>query len=157
MAASVTSQREKLGDGSVVKRIFKYTESFSNHYKFRHLIDDHNHVHHALPAIEVTWKTLRWENPVFTFILAVTEINAYLLLRFFVWKPSTTNEPTLLQFCRSLTLQLIDNQWLVDIVDDSPRRQKRKLVVGHSYVSAEKEHQNSLAGSGNFLTNVPIR
>ena len=44
MAASVTSRREKLGDGSVVKRIFNYTETFSNHYKFRHLIDDHNHL-----------------------------------------------------------------------------------------------------------------
>ena len=151
VAASVTSRREKLGDGSVVKRIFNYTETFSNHYKFRHLIDDHNNLRHALPAIEVTWKTFRWENRVFAFILAVSEINTFLFLRFFVWKPSTTKEPTLLQFRRSLALQLIDNQWLVDIVDDSPRRSKRQRVVGHSYVKCGKGASKFVGGKWEFL------
>ena len=87
------------------------------------------HITKSLPAIEVTWRTHCWENRVFAFILAVSEINSFLFLRFFVWKPSNTKEPTLLQFRRSLALQLIDNEWIVNIVDDSPRRWLKRQQV----------------------------
>ena len=56
--------------GSVLKvSNFFYTTCFSNHFKCRHAVDNHNNLRHRKPSFEETWMTHRWENQVFAFYL----------------------------------------------------------------------------------------
>ena len=94
-------------------RSFQYPRPFDWHFRYRHAVDDHNNLHHGLPSIEDTWVTPRWECRVFSFILAISEINAYLVLRYFVFANNTIEGcPTLMVFCRQLAWQLINNPWI---------------------------------------------
>jgi hypothetical protein len=58
--------------GQNVRREFKYTTVFSNHFSFQHCVDDHNNLWNSVPALEETWITHRWTNRVFSFLLAVS-------------------------------------------------------------------------------------
>eukprot|EP00804_Cyclotella_cryptica_P017498 CCRYP_006687-RA/>CCRYP_006687-RA protein AED:0.38 eAED:-0.33 QI:0/-1/0/1/-1/0/1/0/213 len=92
---------------------FKYKKPFDWHFRYRHAVDDHNNLRHALPSLEDTWITQRWEIRVFSFLLAITEVNVYLALKYFVWPSEGLEEfPTLLEFRRQFSWLLIDNQWL---------------------------------------------
>ena len=51
---------------------FQYTCPYDWHFRYRHAVDDHNNLRHALPSLEDTWRTIRWPTCVFTFLLAVT-------------------------------------------------------------------------------------
>eukprot|EP00804_Cyclotella_cryptica_P016494 CCRYP_004714-RA/>CCRYP_004714-RA protein AED:0.38 eAED:-0.33 QI:0/-1/0/1/-1/0/1/0/213 len=98
-------------DGQAVH--FKYKKPFDWHFCYRHAVDDHNNLRHALPSLEDTWITQRWEIWVFSFLLAITEVNVYLALKYFVWPLEGLEEfPTLLEFRRQFSWLLIDNQWL---------------------------------------------
>ncbi|KAG7350891.1 transposase IS4 [Nitzschia inconspicua] len=77
-------EKRRRVDGEV--KTFKYTETFENHYRYRHAVDDHNNLRHSDISLEETWVTHRWENRAFAFILAITEVNAYLAMRYFVWR-----------------------------------------------------------------------
>jgi hypothetical protein len=78
---------------------FQYPQPFDWHFRYCHAVDDHNNLRHALPLIEDTWITQRWECRVFSFILAISEINAFLALRYFVFGNDTIEGcPTLLIF-----------------------------------------------------------
>ena len=101
-------------EGGIEKsKKFSYTKPIDWHFKYRHAVDDHNNLRHALPSIEDSWRTVRWENRVFSFLLAVCEINAYLFLRYFKYADaSVAGCPTLLNFRRDLAWQLIHNRWL---------------------------------------------
>ena len=89
---------------------FKYTETFANHYKYRHAVDDHNNLRHRVPSIEGPWQTHRWSIRVFSYLLAISEVNAFLAFHHFIWSKFSQPEPTLLQFRRKLVLQLIENK-----------------------------------------------
>ena len=93
---------------------FVYKFPFDWHFRFRHAVDDHNNLCHALPLIEDTWLTQRWEVRVFvfTFILAVSEVNLFLVVRWFVYGNSKEATPKLLTFRRQLAWQLINNPLL---------------------------------------------
>ena len=58
---------------------FRFLCLYDWHYKYRHVVDDHNKLHHALPSIEHTIPMTRWEMRMFFFVLAVTEVNAFLV------------------------------------------------------------------------------
>ena len=92
------------------RKSFKYTECFANHYRFRHCVDDHNNLRHKTPAIEENWKTNRWAVRVFTFILAISEVNAFLAFRYFIWDRKLLPKLPLIQFRRKLAIQLINNE-----------------------------------------------
>ena len=109
---------------------FKYKKPFSDHFKYRHSVDDHNNLRHSSPSLEETWVTFRWVNRVFAFLLAVTEVNLYLYLRYTVWKNSTEEMPTLHQFRKRLAFALIENKWIVKEDEEVKRRSKRK---GHQH------------------------
>jgi hypothetical protein len=105
--------RSWMEDGVEKSAKFKYAKPFDWHFKYRHAVDDHNNLRHALPSIEDGWRTIRWENRVFSFVLAVCEINAYLFLRYFVCSNWAKDDvPTLLMFRRKLAWELINNQWI---------------------------------------------
>lgn len=101
---------------------FQYTLPFDWHFRFRHAIDDHNNLRHKLPSVEDSWITDRWPSRVFSFILAVCEVNAFLMLRFFCFAgKKDTGCPTLVTFRRRLGWLLVLNQWIVsDELEDSP-------------------------------------
>ena len=112
----------KNNEGNLVERFFRYTTIFYNHFRFRHLIDDHNNLRHQSPSLEETWVTHRWPNRVFSFILAVAEVNAFVAFRFFVWQPRGKKELTLTQFRRKLALELIYNEYLKE---DEEKKDKK--------------------------------
>ena len=86
---------------------FKYTEPFSLHYAYRHLIDDHNNKRHAVPLIEGTLRTQRWAMRVFQYCIATSEVNMFLGQKHFVWDGD--KKQTVLDFCRDLAWELILN------------------------------------------------
>ena len=68
-------------DGAEVECTFQFSLPYDWNYKYRHNIDDHNNVRHSLPLVEGTIITTRWEMRVFSFLLAVFEVNAFLTYR----------------------------------------------------------------------------
>jgi len=68
---------------------FRYACPFDWHFRYRHAVDDHNNLHHALPSVEDSWVTHRWEIRVFSFVLAISEVNAFLALRYFTFAKGT--------------------------------------------------------------------
>jgi len=103
-------------DGGVeVVRRFRYACPFDWHFRYRHAVDDHNNLRHGLPSIEDSWNTMRWENRVFSFIVAITEVNAFLALRYFTFAKGTIPGcPTILVFRRRLAWQLVKNPWIAN-------------------------------------------
>ena len=89
---------------------FQFPLPYDWHYKYHHAVDDHNNLRHSLPSIEHTITTTRWEMGVFSFVLAVSEVNAFLAYRFFC-RPDPV--PTLQQFWHKLAWQLIKNRFLI--------------------------------------------
>ncbi len=91
---------------------FKYKKPFDWHFRYRHSVDDHNNLRHALPSLEDTWVTQRWEIRVFAFLLAITEVNTYLACKYFVWTGLLDQMPMPVKFHRKFSWALIDNQWI---------------------------------------------
>ena len=89
----------QLDDGTT--RRFKYPEPFYLHFKYRHLIDDHNNIHHAVPSIKGTLKTQCWAIPVFKLVLSVAEVNMYLTIQHFVCS-SEENVQQMFEFIRRM-------------------------------------------------------
>jgi hypothetical protein len=133
----------KNAEGVNVTKKFKYTEPFANHFLYRHCVDDHNNLRHSGISIEQTWKTHRWVNRVFAFLLAISEVNAFLAFRFFIWDSEDKME--LLQFRRQLALALINNDWHGDNTVESPDTRKRKLI--HSMTCAPTHASRFVKGN----------
>jgi hypothetical protein len=121
-------KRVWMEDGVQCLRRYRFPSPYDWHYKFRHAVDDHNNLRHAIPSIEHTITTTRWEIRVFSFLLAVSEVNAYLAYRFFC-KPDPV--PTLQQFRHKLGWQLIKNNWLAreDLDDEHVVSTVHQLMV----------------------------
>ena len=57
-----------------------YKLPFHWHFFGRHVFDEHKNIRHTLPSIEDTWITDQWECRVFALFLAISEVNAFLIL-----------------------------------------------------------------------------
>ena len=147
-AQEKTRRYYKAEGGETIRREFKYTTIFMNHFRYRHKIDDHNNIRHSVPALEETWITPRWSNRVFCFFLAVSEINAYLAYAYFVWRknPKTFVKPTVHQFRRTLAIDLINNSFLEDQMTCGLERRKRKRTPDHDLVVAPKKAKKIKCG-----------
>ena len=67
-------------DGGVMRKIrFQYPEICANHYNYRDSVDNHNSRRMYPIAIEEQWRTQRWPNKVFQFLLGITEVNCNLI------------------------------------------------------------------------------
>ena len=120
--------------GVEVHRTFKYKCPYDWHFWYRHAVDDHNNLRHSLPSIEDSWKTQRWETRVFSFILAITEVNAFLCLRYFTFgKGTLPGCPTLLAFRRRLAWQMIKNSW---IMSEEEREDEVRIPSLHQLMTA---------------------
>ena len=56
------------------KVVFKYPDPVSNHHKYCHCVDDHDHLPHSSPSFEETYQTHDWYNHVFAFLISMSEI-----------------------------------------------------------------------------------
>ena len=143
---------------------FRLNDVFANHFKYRHAVDDHNHLRHQIPSIEDTWATHFWPNRQFAFLLAISEVNAYKAFKYFVWKNEKSSESSkntifdLHTFRKTLAFELINNNHLISDEtysfndsmsnDNSGRRSKRGRVS-----NAIEDHQFETAPlcAHNFL------
>ncbi|KAI2500665.1 Transposase IS4 [Fragilaria crotonensis] len=89
---------------------FVYTEPFFNHFKFRHQVDDHNNARHSPISLEESINTKDWKIRVFTFILAVVEVNARLAHSYF----SQSDTLSQLEFRRLLAKELMEFSFVVN-------------------------------------------
>ena len=103
-----TARTYKTSDGAMTTKQFKYCEPFYNHFKYRHLVDDHNGKRHSPISIEETWATKWWPLRVFAFLLAVTEVNAKLAYDFFTLDGK--DKLPMLSFRKQLSKALIFNE-----------------------------------------------
>ena len=136
--------RETFRNSGDTRTTFKYKKPFDWHFRYRHSVDDHNNLRHALPSLEDTWVTQRWEIRVFAFLLAITEVNTYLACKYFVWTGLLDQVPTFVEFRRRFSWALIDNQWISSHarVDD-----KDEVDIGNEHVKVTapphaKEYRN---------------
>ena len=106
-------------------KIFKYMEVIGNHYNYRGAVDEHNTYwrgcgnKHGL-ILEETWKKTRWENCVFVFILAVSEVNMYLAIRYFGGLKMTQ-----LEFRKKLAFELINNTLDSGTEEENPEKRRK--------------------------------
>mmetsp|Transcript_15135 Transcript_15135/g.22223 ORF Transcript_15135/g.22223 Transcript_15135/m.22223 type:complete len:251 (-) Transcript_15135:59-811(-) len=105
-----TSQRLSVG----TKKFFKYVQCFYNHFHYRHVVDDHNNFCMSEPCIEKSWVTAFWENRVFAFVLAISEVKTWLAKQYFV---AAENYMALLQMRTQLASELVRNPYL-DIIGE---------------------------------------
>ncbi len=149
---SCGEQKQRWTEGGVERFwTFRFQCPYDWHYKFRHAVDDHNNLHHALPSVEHTITTACWEMHAFSFVLAVTEVNAFLAYRLFC-RPYPV--PTLQQVCLKLVWELIKNKWLVredldksHVVSTVHQLQRAplhamKYANGRWQCNAKQPHQN---------------
>ena len=152
------SVRSSDGGGQVT---FKYTEVFSNHFKFRHAVDDHNNLRQGVLSFEETWATHRWAIRIFSFILAVVEVNVFLAFRYFVWNAS--QQMDFMPFRKRLAKALIHNEHVPPNSNSPPTRSQRrnnheiaaapphakKFAQGRWEKSAKKRYQQYTCKSPN--------
>jgi hypothetical protein len=103
---------------------FHYPEVFSNHFKYRGSVDSHNAKRHAPIGLETTWATKTWENRVFAFILAVTEVNVFIASNYFF----NGKHESMLDFRKVFAYNLINNPYYKREMQDEAlqlRRSKR--------------------------------
>ena len=74
-------------------------------------MDDYNNLRHQVPSLEETRTQHCWACRVFEFLLAVTEVNAYLTVRYCL--QATEEMMTLVEFHYQLAWDLMENpEWV---------------------------------------------
>ena len=137
---SVT-RRSITKNGQKVNVSFKYTEPFLNHFKCRHQVDDHNNLRHSPISLEESLSTKDWNIRVFTFILALVEVNTRLAMAYFT---QSTTVPQL-ECRRQLAKELIDYSYKAAGVD----RRKRKRSAAAMASGCGVETAPHFAGNWN--------
>ena len=115
-----TRRNWKVG-GEARSTLFRYPEAVHNHFLYRHAVDAHNGKRHSPISLEVVWATKRWPNRVFAFLMSVTEVNCYLAESYFTSRKSNS----MLDFQKSLSHQLIENEYFDQEAESQHRRSTR--------------------------------
>jgi hypothetical protein len=121
---------------------FKYKEVIGNHYRYRGAVDEHNSKRHdggtgAGISLERSWKTMRWENRVFAFILAICEVNTFLAMSYF--QAETEKQ---IDFKKKLCFELIT--YLDDVRNagqETPVRRISRRNANHRLEKAPPYHK----------------
>ena len=103
------TQQNVTEDGRQVKKRFKYHEPFYNQFKYRHQVDDHNNLRHLPISLETSLNSKDWKIRVFSFILALVEVNARLAYAYF----SASEPMNQIEFRRKLAKELLDYSFQV--------------------------------------------
>ena len=96
----------KLMDGSI--RRFKYPEVLHNHFRYQHLVNDHNSKRHQPISLEVVWASQEWRHRPFTFLLAMMEVNVKLASEHF----GGLEDKGMIAFHKQFARELINNDYL---------------------------------------------
>ena len=100
-----------------------YTEPFFNHFQFRHQVDDHNNLRHSPISLEESISTKDWRIRVFSFVLALVEVNARLAHAFF----SRSVTMSQLEFRRKLAQELLDYSFTINAAGRNKRKRRTDL------------------------------
>lgn len=73
-------------DETKMQAKFQCKKTFDWNFHYCHIADDYNNFCHASPGLEETWIKAPWIVCALAFLLAMTEVNLYLVMGFFVWK-----------------------------------------------------------------------
>ncbi len=126
-------------------QMFKYTEPFSRYSKGKHWVDDHNNRRHNPIGLEEVWHTKWWPMRQFTFICAITEVNA-VQSRARGTRKSTTPQ---LQFWKKLAKQMLNNTIDVEVVPE--------VVPVHTRHQSNMRHQCIWSGIHDGMWNPYTR
>ena len=96
----------KLMDGSI--RRFKDPEVLHNHFRYEHLVDDHNSKRHQPISLEVVWATQEWSHRPFSFLLSMMEVNVKLASEYF----GGCEDKGTIAFRKQFDQELINNDYL---------------------------------------------
>ncbi len=66
-------------NGTARQEKFTYMKPYDWHFCYCHIVDDHNNLCHASLALQEILITKHWNLRVFTFLLAITKVNLYLV------------------------------------------------------------------------------
>ena len=121
---------------------FQYTEPFYNHFKFRHQVDDHKNLRHSPISLEESLNTKDWKLRVFSFVLALVEVNARLAFAFFTTRDTAMSQ---LEFRRKLAKELLD----FSFVSNKGERSKSKRGSGLGTMNCGVETAPPYAGTWN--------
>jgi hypothetical protein len=124
------------GDESVTQRLitrngqkenvsFKYTEPFLNHFKYQHQVDDHNNLRHSPISLEDSLSTKDWNVRVFTFIIALVEVNTGVAMAYFTQSKTAPQ----LEFRRQLAKELIDYSYKAAGIDRCKRKRSEAAMA----------------------------
>ena len=116
------------------KTKFNYPEGVGNHFLYRHSVDDHNNKQHSPISLEVVWGTKYWPNRVFSFLLAVTEVNVNLAAQYF----GGMKQVGQIEFRKLLAKTLIFNSYYDDKTDNSPEKKWKQCDSGHRLIMLPK-------------------
>ncbi|KAI2510975.1 Transposase IS4 [Fragilaria crotonensis] len=123
---------------------FHYTEPFYNHFKYRHQVDDHNNLRHSPPILlEESISTKDWKLRVFTFVLALIEVNARLAIAYFVKRPPMSQ----LDFRRTLAKELFSFSSTMNRDERSKSKQGSMLMTSKCGVETAPPSAGSWSGT----------
>ena len=123
---------------------FCYPEVVSNHFKFRHSVDDHNAKRHSPICLEYTWATKYWPHRPFSFLLAISEVNTNLAEAHFVRHAEARPQ---LQFRKLLAKDLIDNPYLAEEQSKLQLRRSKRQCTIHTHSLVSLPPQKKFKGS----------
>ena len=115
-----------------------------NHFLYRHSVDGHNNKRHSPISLEVVWGTKYWPNRVFSFLLAVTEVNVNLAAQYF----GGMKQIGQIEFRKLLAKTLIFNSSYDDKTDNTPEKKRKQRDSGHCLITLPK---------GNIFRNTNCR
>lgn len=85
---------------------FKYAKPVEYQFRYRHAMDDHNSLQHAVASLEGTWQTRQWPIRVFSFLLAISHLALHLQV------PRPQDCPQVAFFHYELAWQFIDIKYI---------------------------------------------
>ena len=118
-------------DGVTRKVRFQYPEVCANHYNYRDSVDNHNGRRMHPIAIEEQWRTQRWPNKVFQFLLGITEVNCNLVN----WAYFGAESLGQVDFRYQLGDELINNPYSNKGESEKRTREAAVVDMEHSLVS----------------------
>ncbi len=127
---------------------FTYTKTFDWHFCYCHIVDNCNILCHASPALEETLITKWWTQCVFTFLLAMAEVDLYLVLRILM----KTDEKTATYW---ISAKNLIGYWSIILTQRWNKKQWKKpwcSATSTSTVAPHPMHANSKRGNGTWTT-----
>ena len=107
----------------------RYPEVLHNHFRYQHLVNDHNSKRHQPISLEVVWATQEWSCRPFAFLLAMMEVNVKQASEHF----GGCEDKGMIVFHKQFAWELINNDYL-----------KREAAEPHSSTCQHKEMDHVL-------------